>query len=157
MNRIFVLFSLLVTIFLFACNETDATAKTAPQNAGTDSANFTQVQWMDTVINFGTITKGEKVQIVYKCKNTGSKPLFIYSVRPGCGCTVAEYTKAAIAPGGMGEVNAEYDSNRGIPGEIRKTITVNTNTTNPSPHLVFTGTVNAAPGTNAKDTTKKSS
>ena len=57
----------------------------------------------------------------------------------------------------MGEVNAEFDSNHGSAGEIRKSITVQTNTTNPSPHLVFTGIVTAAPETKGKDGTKKSS
>jgi hypothetical protein len=70
--------------------------------------NFTTVKWNDTAINFGTVTRGEKVHIKYICTNTGNKPLFIYYVRPGCGCTVADYTKAAIMPGKTGEVNAEF-------------------------------------------------
>jgi hypothetical protein len=97
------------------------------------------------------VAKGEKVHVTYKCKNVGSKPMFIYYVRPGCGCTVADYTKAAIPPNGIGEVNAEYDSNHGIVGEVRKSITVQTNTTNASPMLIFHGTVTAQ-----TDTTKKS-
>jgi len=52
---------------------------------------------------------------------------------------VADYTKAAIMPGKTGEVNAEFDSNHGNPGEVHKSITVQTNTTNPSPKLIFTG------------------
>jgi hypothetical protein len=96
---------------------------------------------MDSAVNFGTRTKGELVHIQYVCKNVGNKPLFIYYVRPSCGCTVADYTKAAIAPGKTGEINAVYDSNHGIAGEIRKTISVETNTTNPSPRLMFFGTV----------------
>ncbi|HRI21246.1 MAG TPA: DUF1573 domain-containing protein [Panacibacter sp.] len=154
MNRLFLYFLLAAVSFLGACNSTDSDAGTQPIDVGSDSANFTSVQWMDSLINFGTVTKGEKVHIVYKCKNTGTKPLFIYYVRPGCGCTVADYTKAAIPPGGMGEVNAEFDSNHGTAGEIRKTITVQTNTTNPSPHLVFTGTVNAPPETKGQDSIK---
>jgi len=138
---------------MYACNNT-GDASTQPQDVARDSANFTQVQWLDTAINFGVVTKGEKVHITYKCKNIGSKPMFIYYVRPGCGCTVADYTKAAIVPGSMGEVNAEYDSNHGIVGEVRKFITVQTNTTNASPRLIFFGTVKSASATTA-DTTKK--
>ena len=126
---------------LYACNSSDSKAAAPPANVGMDSANFTQVKWMDTAINFGTVTKGQKVHISYKCKNIGNKPLFIYYVRPGCGCTVANYTKAAIAPGSTGEVDADFESNHGNPGSVRKSIKVQTNTTNASPYLIFTGTV----------------
>jgi hypothetical protein len=153
MKRYFLFFAVLVLISMYACNNTND-ASIQPQDVARDSANFTQVQWLDTAINFGVVTKGEKVHITYKCKNIGSKPMFIYYVRPGCGCTVADYTKAAIAPGSMGEVNAEYDSNHGIAGEVRKFITVQTNTTNASPRLIFFGTVKP-PSATAADSTKK--
>jgi len=76
-------------------------------------------------------------------------------VRPGCGCTVADYTKAAIPPGGTGEINAEFDSNHGTTGEVRKSISVQTNTTNPSPRLVFFGIVKD--NKRSPDSTKKTS
>ena len=152
MNKTILLLTVLLLSLLYACSDGNSNAATAPANVGKDSVNFTQVKWLDTAVNFGTVTKGEKVHITFKCKNIGSKPLFIYYVRPGCGCTVADYTKAAIAPGGTGEVNAEFDSNHGNPGTVRKTISVQTNTTNASPILIFTGTVNAPP---AADSTKK--
>ncbi|MEP7320000.1 MAG: DUF1573 domain-containing protein [Panacibacter sp.] len=153
MNKI--VLSLAVMLILFpACSDNNSNVSAAPANVGKDSANFTLVQWIDSTVDFGTVTKGEKVHITFKCKNVGDKPLFIYFVRPGCGCTVADYTKAAIAPGGTGEVNAEFDSNHGMPGTVRKNITVQTNTINPSPTLIFTGTVNAP---EAADSTKKSS
>jgi predicted small lipoprotein YifL len=152
MKKYFSFFPVLMLCSICACNNS-GNASTPPADVAKDSANFTQVQWLDSSINFGSVTKGEKVHITYKCKNVGNKPMFIYYVRPGCGCTVADYTKAAIPPGGTGEVNAEYDSNHGIAGEVRKSITVQTNTTNPSPRLIFFGTVKPAPGT---DSTKKS-
>lgn len=139
---------------LYACDSAE-TPKAAPANVDKDSANFTTVQWVDTAVNFGTVTKGEKVHIKYTCKNTGDKPLFIYYVRPGCGCTVADYTKAAIMPGKTGEVDAEFDSNHGSVGEVHKSINVQTNTFNASPRLTFTGTVND--GAQSTDGTKKSS
>ena len=143
MTKVFLsFFSLLLVIGLYSCAE--STASAPPANVSTDSSRFTTVEWIDTAVNFGTVTKGDKVHIKYKCKNTGGNPLFIYYVHPGCGCTVANYTKAAIAPGEMGEVDAEFDSNHGTPGEVRKSITVQTNTTNASPKLIFFGTVKAA-------------
>jgi len=154
MNKVLLIFSSLL-LCLAACNSTDTSAKTSakatPADIARDSANYTQVEWLDSTVNFGTVTKGEKVHIKFRCKNVGSKPLFLYYVRPGCGCTVADYTKEAIVPGGTGEVNAEFDSNHGSAGQVRKTITVKTNTTNPSPYLIFTGTVTQP------DSTKKGS
>ena len=51
---------------------------------------------------------------------------------------MADYTKGCHTPGGVGEVTAEFDSNHGAPGEVHKTITVQTNTFDASPHLAFT-------------------
>jgi hypothetical protein len=156
MNRSVLCFLVLLFSAFYACNnENNANAGPPPANVGTDSANFTQVQWRDSAIDFGTVTKGEKVHIKYACKNTGDKPLFIYYVRPGCGCTVADYTKAAIPPGGTGEINAEFDSNHGSAGQVRKTISVQTNTTNASPKLIFFGTVKD--NKQHADSTKKTS
>ncbi|CAN5441095.1 DUF1573 domain-containing protein [soil metagenome] len=154
MKRSLFVLPLLLMVVFYACDSTE-TPKAPPANVDKDSANFTTVQWIDTAVNFGTVIKGEKVHIKYTCKNTGTKPLFIYYVRPGCGCTVADYTKAAIMPGKTGEVNAEFDSNHGSSGEVHKSINVQTNTFNASPRLTFSGTVK--PGTESADSTKKSS
>jgi Protein of unknown function (DUF1573) len=155
MKRALLFLSCLLLIAICACNSEEA-PKAPPANVDKDSANFTTVEWIDTAVNFGTIVKGEKVHVKYTCKNTGSKPLFIYYVRPGCGCTVANYTKAAIMPGKTGEVDAEFDSNHGNgTGEIHKSINVQTNTFKASPRLTFSGTVQAAAG--KADSTKISS
>jgi len=155
MNKSVLFFLVLLLSVLCACNNDNNGNAGPPPSVRTDSANFTQVQWRDSVIDFGTVTKGEKVHIKYTCKNIGDKPLFIYYVRPGCGCTVADYTKAAIPPGNTGEINAEFDSNHGIIGQVRKTISVETNTTNASPRLIFFGTVKD--NKQAGDTAKKTS
>ncbi len=126
--------------FCISCN-TNSAANTAHSNTLNDSANFTQVLWKDSLVNFGTVKQGEKIHILFHCKNTGTKPLYIVSVQPSCGCTVASYTKEAIAAGGEGTVDAVFDSGHSNTPDVRKVITVTTNTLNPSPALVFTGTV----------------
>lgn len=128
--------------------------ETGLQNVLTDSTRFTTVEWNDTIINFGTHKKGEEVQIKYVCKNTGTKPLFIVSAQPSCGCTVADYTEEAIAPGKTGEIVAIYDSNHGSAGEVRKTISVMTNTVNPSSQLVFFGTIVDSSGEKSQSPTQ---
>src|SRR6476660_8809613 len=155
MNKPVLFFLVLLLSVVYACNNDNNANASPPPNVRTDSANFTKVKWRYSVIDFGTVIKGEKVHIKYICKNIGDKPLFIYYVRPGCGCTVADYTKAAIPPGNTGEINAEFDSNHGIAGQVRKTISVETNTTNASPRLIFFGTVKD--NKQAGDTAKKTS
>ena len=118
------------------------------KKAEADTANYTTVQWLDTVVSIGTINMGEKAQVKFRCKNTGTKPLIITNAKPGCGCTVADYTKEPIAPGAEGWVTGAFDSKKiHSGGEIHKTIIVSTNTFNGSEkYLVFTGFVNGAPG-----------
>lgn len=154
MSKIFSAIVIVSSCFLFACSnggKADASG-ILPNDVLSDSSKFTTIEWLDTLVNFGTINAGESAHIKFRCKNTGDKPLYIASVHPSCGCTVADYTKSAIPPGGMGEVNAVFDSERAPSPIVRKTIEVNTNTSNPSPYLVFTGEVKNPP--EGKDSTK---
>jgi hypothetical protein len=110
-----------------------------------DTANYTTIQWIDSVKDFGTVTKGEKVKVVFHFLNSGNKPLYLATVKPSCGCTLADYTKSAVLPGQQGEVTAEYDSNHGMANQpVRKTINVTCNAKNKTNSmLVFTGNVKA--------------
>jgi hypothetical protein len=107
-----------------------------------DSANYTTVQWLDSLVNFGNIRMGEKIEIKFRLKNTGHKPLYLTNVHALCGCTVASYTQGAIAPGGTGEVIGAFDSNRAHTGTVRKTIIASTNSPNGNNReLIFTGVI----------------
>jgi hypothetical protein len=107
-----------------------------------DITQYTDIQWLDSVVNFGTINMSEKISVVFRFKNTGTKPLFLSEVRAGCGCTIPDYTKGAIAPGAQGEVTAAFDSNKSHPGEVRKSVFVTANTHNKTNHtLIFTGLI----------------
>ncbi len=108
-----------------------------------DTSGYTTASFPDSMQNFGTVIKGKQVKIVFNVQNTGTRPLLIASAKPSCGCTVADFTKAPIEPGKSGEINASFDSNHGSPGQIRKTITVVTNTSPQHNMLVFTGEVKA--------------
>lgn len=106
-----------------------------------DTANYTEINWLDTAINFGTIKSSDTAKIIFRFKNTGSKPLFLISVQPACGCTVADYSKEPVWENEEGMIKAEYRWNGQI-GEIRKTIGVRTNTSNNAWHtLSFVGIV----------------
>jgi hypothetical protein len=116
-----------------------------------DSAKFTTIQWQDSVIDFGTKKMGEIVNVTFLCTNTGNKPLYLFDVRPGCGCTLVDYTKQPIEPGEQGKIEAKFDTNKSHPGEVHKNIYVHTNTFNHTPmYLGFTGTIVPADSTSAK-------
>lgn len=131
-------------VFLFSCAGPEKTTPPADSHLA-DTANFTTIQWLDSVVDFGTINQGEKIRLKFRFRNSGQKPLFVTNVRAGCGCTVPDYTKAAVAPGATGEVTAEFDTNRSAAGNVRKNVVVHTNTSNRSEHnLIFTGNVREA-------------
>lgn len=128
--------SVLLTIIGFAaCTGEDATSKTP--TVLTDTANYTTIQWIDSVKDVGIVTKGRIAEIQFKFVNTGEKPLFIISAKPGCGCTVADYPKEAIVPGSEGVITANYDSNKGSMGDFRKSISITTNTKGTANHFIF--------------------
>src|SRR5687768_7688476 len=52
---------------------------------------LTSIEWIEPKKDLGTINEGQKLQINFHLKNTGSAPLILQSVVPGCGCTVADY------------------------------------------------------------------
>lgn len=106
-----------------------------------DSSKYTTVQWADSAINFGTKKMGDLVNINFICTNTGNKPLYLYDVHPGCGCTLVDYSKQPIAPGNQGTIEAQFNTKKSHPGEVHKTVFVRYNTSDGSTYLTFSGTV----------------
>ncbi len=141
-------------IALMACNEDDnkiessstavstnssvATDKTSNSHSQTnDPSNYTTIEWIDGIEkDFGKINQGEKLNIVFRFKNTGTKPLIVKSVTPGCGCTLADKPEKPIAPGETGEIKAGFDS-QGRTGSQTKNINVVTNTSPETTSLIF--------------------
>jgi hypothetical protein len=131
----------LCSILWFACEPVDAVTE-ADAKLMADTAKYTTVQWIDTLVGFGAVTKGEQVKVTFRFRNIGDKPLILASVRAACGCTVPDYTKGAVPPGGEGEVTGAFDTNKSASGEVRKSIFVTTNTKNRIRQtLIFTGLV----------------
>ena len=102
-----------------------------------------EIKFENTTYDFGKIKEeGGKVTGRFIFTNVGNQPLELTNVRPGCGCTAANYTKGAIAPGEQGYIEATYNPyNR--PGAFNKNIRVTTNeprfTENEkaTPHMIF--------------------
>ena len=62
-----------------------------------------EIKFENTTYDFGKIKEEDgKVTSKFIFTNVGNMPLELTNVRPGCGCTAANYTKGAIAPGEQG-------------------------------------------------------
>lgn len=147
MKHRYIALFLLSAISFFSCkNENTKPADVAvavDQKSNTpsiDTSNYTTIQWLDSVQQFGNVTDGEKVLISFHFKNTGSKPLVISNVTAGCGCTVPEKPEAPIQPGEQGIIKAEFNSS-GRVGQVSKNVTVTCNTIEQNYTLVFEGEV----------------
>ena len=64
-----------------------------------ENPNVAVFKWINTMHDFGEIPTGNPVTHKFTFTNTGDIPLVISSAKASCGCTVADYTKEAIAPG----------------------------------------------------------
>lgn len=129
----FLLFS---AAFFAACSNNDTPSAGSGNGPGAvkiDTANFTTVQWIDSTKDFGKIEEGQKLEVSFRFKNVGDKPLVIERVQPSCGCTVAEQSKDPVAPGAEGQVKASFNS-EGRSGINHKTLFVYANAKGVSPH-----------------------
>jgi len=110
------------------------------------------IKFDQTTIDFGTIKEEDgKASGKFEFTNTGNEDLMLTSVKPGCGCTAAEYTKTPVPPGERGYIIATYNPyNR--PGSFNKNIRVTTNESkfkeddNAPAHVIYIkGTVEKRP------------
>lgn len=95
-------------------------------------ASFAQtgpkIEFKEETINYGEVEKGKDDGIrIFEFTNTGDQPLIITNAKSSCGCTVPEWSKEPIAPGGKGQIKVQYNMN---PGPISKTITIESNAVN---------------------------
>ena len=81
----------------------------------------------DESINFGEIIQGEKVNLEFKIKNTGTGNLKITKAKASCGCTQLKYPEEIIKPGNKERIKVTFNSNK--TGEQKKNITLTTNAT----------------------------
>lgn len=119
---------------------TNIAAETVTEEVAT---NLAAIEFEETVHDFGNIKEGEKVEHVFKFKNTGNTPLILTAVQPSCGCTASDYTKEPVAPGEEGTISLTFDS-KGKPGAQNKTATVKANIEGGQTMISFKGNVQGA-------------
>jgi hypothetical protein len=131
--------TLKLTLAIVAFGLVSFTSATVVKEQVKKIANTSTVVWKSETIEVGEIPQGTPKTIEFSFKNTGNKSVLITNVKPACGCTAADYTKEAVAPGKMGYVKATY--NAAAAGAFTKTITVTTNAEETPKVLTFKGTV----------------
>ena len=130
----------LVMLLFFACGSPQKQNPGIPDDAispdvienpasaeGTTKAKVPVFTFKDTVHDFGKIVDGEKVSFAFQFENTGDGDLLIRAANGSCGCTVPEWPKDPIPPGGKGVINVTFNS-EGREGIQHKTVTLVANT-----------------------------
>ena len=98
-------------------------------------------------VAIGKAKQGVPATATFTFTNTGKTPLVIERVAPSCGCTAADYTKTAIAPGSTGVVKATY--NAAAVGVFNKSISVKFSGVDDMTTLSFSGEVEAVASASA--------
>ena len=130
-------------LFMTACNQADKKADQTgttnntstdtgvaklPEANNADTENYTTIEWIDNVNqSLPKVKEGEIVEVTFRFKNTGTKPLVVENVSASCGCTVPEKPEEPVMPGKEGLIKAKFDSH-GRVGPNSKTLTVVANT-----------------------------
>jgi hypothetical protein len=104
------------------------------------SKPLTTIALLEPNFDFGKIKKGSKVSHIFEIVNTGDKPLIISDVKPGCGCTIPEFTKEPVLSGQKAKITLNFDSTN-FDGMVNKFANVYTNTEKTPVTLTFTADI----------------
>ncbi|MES2266749.1 MAG: DUF1573 domain-containing protein [Bacteroidota bacterium] len=117
-------------------------------NASAQADTKAEFKFNEEKHDFGKIPQGTPVTTVFEFTNVGKEPLILTEVKPTCGCTIADYTKTPVTPGGKGSIKITY--NAAVASAFNKTIVVTSNAKTPTKYLNIVGEVVAKAPTNSK-------
>lgn len=111
-----------------SAQEADVDLIRNPQSAqGFDEKQAMPVMVFDSDLHdFGRLSAGENVSYSFHFRNKGNADLVLSGASATCGCTVADYPKGRIAPGGDGYITVTFKS-AGKSGHQFQEVTVVTN------------------------------
>lgn len=98
----------------------------AQEKVQADSSVFAQMEFVESIYNFGDLYQGEKSEHTFTFKNIGTSPLIINNVLTTCGCTAPKWPDKPIPSGEKGEIVVAFDSSSKI-GRQNKVITIRSN------------------------------
>lgn len=122
-------FALATTLVLGSVHAVGLAAATPALPATTVSlpaGGGARIQFAALTHDFGRVSAGEVVKHEFVFTNTGTAPLEITGVRPGCGCTTAGTWDKRVEPGQTGRIPLQLNST-GFSGTISKGATVTCN------------------------------
>lgn len=102
-----------------------------------------EIEFENTVHDFGKLNQHGDASTEFKFTNTGSEPLIISNAKGSCGCTVPEWPREPIQPGESSVIKVKYDSKR--LGPINKSVTITSNGSEQPKVLRIKGNIAAAP------------
>lgn len=120
----YLLLILFSSIISLGFSQTTAVVKKGPE-----------ITFLNTVIDYDTIERYSNGTRTFHFYNTGDEPLIITKVKSGCSCTVANYTKDTIFPGGRGEISATYNTRKY--NAFNRDLTVYSNAKNGNPIKIW--------------------
>lgn len=100
-----------------------------------------KIKFDDTMHDFEAVPEtGGVVKHDFVFTNEGDVALVIIEVNTNCGCTVADFPQAPVAPGKQGVISITFDP-KGNPGEFAKEIVVKSNAKKKKTRLRIKGMV----------------
>ncbi|MBQ6069486.1 MAG: DUF1573 domain-containing protein [Bacteroidales bacterium] len=125
---------ILLSIVIASCNhnasqgDIDVDLIQNPNSAsGYDASAPMPVMAFDCDLHdFGRISQGESISYSFHFVNKGQRDLVVSGCSATCGCTVADYPRGRIAPGGEGYITVTFNS-QGKIGQQYQEVTVSSN------------------------------
>jgi hypothetical protein len=109
-------------------------------NSPLDTSLLARITYEQSMYEFGEVTEGAVVTHEFKFTNTGKVPLVISNCRSSCGCTIPDWPKEAIQPGGTGVISARFNTDS-KDGAQTKAVMVTANTVPRESKVYLRGTV----------------
>ena len=123
---LFLFVVLFVSVALANCTDSKESTNEDAGKENIEKGGLAEISFTQTVHDFGKVTEGEKVGWYFYFTNTGGQDLIIQNVSSSCGCTVPDYSKEPVPPGGEGSIKVIYNST-GRNGFDTKYVTVVSN------------------------------
>lgn len=134
---------LLLIAALFAATTTTAWAqqpekRTVERAESKASEKAAEIKFDTVTHDFGTFAEKDcPVTYEFTFTNVGTAPLIIHQALTTCGCTVPNYSKDPVPPGGKGKIEVVYNGRGKFPGHFKKNVTVRTNSKSSSVTRLF--------------------
>jgi hypothetical protein len=133
---------------------THATPPPAPAAPAVDP-NAGKFKFKEEIHTFHDVPEGPLAEYDFEFTNVGNSPITITECHGSCGCTVPSWPHDPILPGTTNKIHVTYNTN-GRPGNIDKSVTINSDAQQKPMMLYIKGNVVPKPKDDAKTGDHKS-